>query len=193
MKSLFGQTSSQTSYNEINSSENFDPLNEPTSSITTTTNKNTKQNNSDTNKANDSYSLIGRLANLFQINATYKDKSIFSSITTTPSTTSTENIVLEAPEQPEQIPLAMTSRVQAKMNERIDYLQPDQRFIYIDYALTSDETTLQSVSMKFAVPIQDLRRINCLQNDRDMFALKTLKIPIKPNSVLAEKVSKLCC
>lgn len=60
------------------------------------------------------------------------------------------------------------------------------QYLYIDYNLKEDET-LHTISMKFAISIADLKRINNLQNDRDIYALKYLKIPIKPNSFYSEK------
>lgn len=60
-----------------------------------------------------------------------------------------------------------------------------QSFMYIDYNLSPDET-LHTISMKFGVNIVDLKRINSLQNDRDVYALKIIKIPIKPNSIHSE-------
>lgn len=60
------------------------------------------------------------------------------------------------------------------------------QLMYIDYNLNEDET-LHTLSMKFGVSIPDLKRINSLQNDRDIYALKLVKIPIKANSIHSEK------
>lgn len=60
------------------------------------------------------------------------------------------------------------------------------QYLYIDYDLKEDET-LHTISMKFGLSIADLKRINCLQNERDIYALKVIKIPIKPNSYYSEK------
>ncbi|CAF0845296.1 unnamed protein product [Brachionus calyciflorus] len=62
------------------------------------------------------------------------------------------------------------------------------QYMYIDYNLIEDET-LHTISMKFGVSIADLKRINSLHNDRDIYALKAVKIPIKPNSYYSEKYS----
>lgn len=59
-------------------------------------------------------------------------------------------------------------------------------FIYIDYVLDTQTDTLHTISMRFGVSIGDLKRLNSLQNDRDIFALKFVKIPIKPNSYQSE-------
>ena len=85
--------------------------------------------------------------------------------------------------------IEMTSRLQSK-EKRSSFTDLNQlsRFVYIDYTLSSDDS-LHSLSMKFGVALSELKRINCLQNDRDMYALKTLKIPIKPYSLLAEQYS----
>lgn len=60
------------------------------------------------------------------------------------------------------------------------------QFIYIDYELDTKNDTLHTISLKFSVPISDLKRMNSLQNDRDIYALKYIKIPIKPNSYQSE-------
>ena len=60
------------------------------------------------------------------------------------------------------------------------------QFVYIEINLEKDDS-LQSLSMKFGVSITDLKRVNSLLNERDIFALKTIKIPIKPNSFLANQ------
>lgn len=82
----------------------------------------------------------------------------------------------------------MTARFQPKESEVFMKRNPslEFKFVYIDYVLTSEDS-LQSLSFKFGVPITDLKRINFLQNDRDIYALKSIKIPIKPFSLLAEQ------
>ena len=59
-------------------------------------------------------------------------------------------------------------------------------FMYIEHPV-NDQVSLQIISMKFGVSIIDLKRINSLQNDRDLYALKSLKVPIKAHSLLAEQ------
>lgn len=59
-------------------------------------------------------------------------------------------------------------------------------FIYIDYELDTQTDTLHTISMRFGVSIGDLKRLNSLQTDRDIYALKFIKIPIKPNSYQSE-------
>jgi len=83
--------------------------------------------------------------------------------------------------------IQMTSRIHSK-ERKSSYSDLNQlsKFVYIDYVLNSQDT-LHSLSMKFAVNLSELKRINFLQNDRDIYALKTLKIPIKPYSYLAEQ------
>lgn len=63
--------------------------------------------------------------------------------------------------------------------------QQQQQFIYIDYKLDNTDT-LHAIAMKFGVLVSDLKRLNNLQNDRDIYALKSVKIPIKPNSYHSE-------
>lgn len=132
----------------------------------------------ETNSSQSNESLLNKLTNLFSINV--KREKIFSK-----NYLNLKNSLLEQNSHTS----TMTSRLATKEFKTpfVDTSQNDSyQFIYIDYALEGD-TTLHSISMNFGVPVSDLKRINCLQNDRDIFALKSLKIPIKPNSVLSEK------
>jgi hypothetical protein len=63
----------------------------------------------------------------------------------------------------------------------------EPQYIYIEYLLDPSVDSLHKLSMEFCVSITDLKRINSLQNDRDVYALKTVKIPVKPNSIHTEK------
>ena len=83
--------------------------------------------------------------------------------------------------------IKMTSRIHSK-ERKTSYSDLNQlsKFVYIDYVLNTEDS-LHSLSMKFGVNLSELKRINFLQNDRDIYALKTLKIPIKPYSLLAEQ------
>lgn len=58
-----------------------------------------------------------------------------------------------------------------------------QQFIYIEIPVNKDDN-LVLISMKYGVTIPELKRINSLQNERDIYALSCIKIPIKPNSIL---------
>lgn len=81
----------------------------------------------------------------------------------------------------------MSNRFRSKEAVFKDFQETSlNQYMYIDYNLIEDET-LHTISMKFGISIADLKRINSLQNDRDIYALKTVKIPIKPNSYYSEK------
>lgn len=81
----------------------------------------------------------------------------------------------------------MSSRLRSKERE-ISSSAPNtpSPFVYIDYEFDTKSETLHTISIKFGVSISDLKRFNSLQNDRDIYALKYLKIPIKPNSYQSE-------
>jgi hypothetical protein len=84
----------------------------------------------------------------------------------------------------------MSSRLKSK--ERVNPysdnpIEVPSQFIYIEYPLDPAVDSLHTLSMRFGVSITDLKRINSLQNDRDVYALKTVKIPVKPNSIHTEK------
>lgn len=85
----------------------------------------------------------------------------------------------------------MTSRVKSKERSSNSYAETsfDTQFIYIEYELDPTKDSLHTLSMQFGVSISDLKRINSLINDRDIYALKTVKIPVKPNSIHTEKYS----
>lgn len=61
-------------------------------------------------------------------------------------------------------------------------LSTQQQFIYIEIPVNKDDNLIL-ISMKFGVTIPELKRINSLQNERDIYALSFIKIPIKPNSI----------
>jgi len=47
---------------------------------------------------------------------------------------------------------------------------------------------LNSIVIKsYHLQVSDIKRLNCLYNDRDFFALKTAKIPIKAHSILSQE------
>lgn len=79
----------------------------------------------------------------------------------------------------------MASRLKYKDTYFTEKSVADQ-FTYIEIKINKDDTLL-SLSMKFNCTIIDLKRLNSLQNDREMFALKTLKIPIKKHSSMAQE------
>ena len=87
----------------------------------------------------------------------------------------------------------MSSRHKSKERSNVVYLdnrtEKPSQFIYIDYQFDPVNDTLHTLSMRFGVAITELKRINSLQNERDIYALKTVKIPVKPNSIHTEKFS----
>jgi LysM repeat protein len=46
--------------------------------------------------------------------------------------------------------------------------------------------TLTSASLKYNVPASELKRVNNLLTDNEFFALKRIKVPVKPSSLLTE-------
>jgi LysM repeat protein len=88
----------------------------------------------------------------------------------------------------------MTSRLKSKERSRENpsvspvrqQQQQQQQLFFIELSVNPNET-LQSISMKFGTTVADLKRINSLLNERDMYALKFIKVPIKPHSILAQK------
>jgi len=66
--------------------------------------------------------------------------------------------------------------------------QQQPQFVYIELPVNKEDT-LVLISMKFGVAIPELKRINSLQNERDIYALNVIKIPIKPNSTFYHQYS----
>lgn len=46
--------------------------------------------------------------------------------------------------------------------------------------------TLASIALKYNIPVAELKRVNNLLGENELFALKRIKIPVRPNSVLTE-------
>ena len=55
----------------------------------------------------------------------------------------------------------------------------------VDRPIKSGET-LRSISVKYRVLLPELKRVNNIMQENEFFAFTTLKIHVKPNSVLAE-------
>jgi LysM repeat protein len=60
---------------------------------------------------------------------------------------------------------------------------PREQFVEAELGPTD---TLQSVALKYSVPIAELKRVNNLHKDNEVFGLRRLKIPVKPMSLLTE-------
>ncbi|XP_068223917.1 lysM and putative peptidoglycan-binding domain-containing protein 3 [Palaemon carinicauda] len=50
--------------------------------------------------------------------------------------------------------------------------------------------TLRSISLKYRVPLSELKRINNIMQENEFFALNSLKIPVKANSLLTEMLEE---
>lgn len=78
----------------------------------------------------------------------------------------------------------MASRIRTRENNQI--FENYDNFAYIEVPITKDDTLL-ALSVKFNCTLIDLKRLNSLQNDREMYALNSFKIPIKKHSILAQE------
>jgi LysM repeat protein len=78
----------------------------------------------------------------------------------------------------------MSKRIRSKEREHdvSPTQQHQQQFIYIEIPVNKEDTLIV-LSMKYNVSVPELKRLNSLLNDRDIFALNLIKIPIKPNSI----------
>jgi len=50
--------------------------------------------------------------------------------------------------------------------------------------------SLRTLSLKYNIPVAELKRVNNILADGEFFALKRIKIPVKPNSLLPEMLGK---
>ncbi|XP_045609765.1 lysM and putative peptidoglycan-binding domain-containing protein 3 [Procambarus clarkii] len=55
----------------------------------------------------------------------------------------------------------------------------------VDRPIQSGET-LTGIALKYRIPVSELKRINKIMQEKEFFALTSLKIPVKANSLLAE-------
>ncbi|XP_063859945.1 lysM and putative peptidoglycan-binding domain-containing protein 3-like [Scylla paramamosain] len=53
--------------------------------------------------------------------------------------------------------------------------------------------TLTGLALKYRIPVAELKRINKIIQEKEFYALKSLKIPIKANSILAEVLHQEQC
>lgn len=79
----------------------------------------------------------------------------------------------------------MLNRIRSEEQHEI-FNKGDKFIAFIKVDIDKNDTLL-SLSMKYNCTIIDIKRLNSLQNDRDMYALNNLKIPIKKHSSLAAK------
>ena len=61
-------------------------------------------------------------------------------------------------------------------------------FIFSFQVEIQPNETLTSVSLKYNVATSELKRVNNLLTENEFFALKRIKIPVKPSSLLTELV-----
>ncbi|CAE1274653.1 unnamed protein product [Acanthosepion pharaonis] len=60
---------------------------------------------------------------------------------------------------------------------------------YLQHQVT-DGDTVQSLSIKYACPISELKRVNHLIRDQDLFGLKHIKVPIKKYGIISENCAQ---
>ena len=57
---------------------------------------------------------------------------------------------------------------------------------YIVVQLNPDGDKLSTLSLKYNVPVAEIKRINKIFKENELFALSKVKIPVKPQSFLTE-------
>ncbi|KAK7867676.1 hypothetical protein R5R35_011553 [Gryllus longicercus] len=67
-------------------------------------------------------------------------------------------------------------------------LAPIQPELYVEKLLEPGDT-LQTLSLQFNCPVAELKRINHILRDNEIYARRKIKVPVKPGSVLTEKLA----
>ncbi|XP_053318354.1 lysM and putative peptidoglycan-binding domain-containing protein 4 [Spea bombifrons] len=62
--------------------------------------------------------------------------------------------------------------------------------VFLERAITEDDT-LYKLALQYGCKVADIKRINNLIREQDMYALKTIKIPVKVHGLLTEQHEKL--
>lgn len=91
----------------------------------------------------------------------------------------------------QQVNLPMTQKIKAKNEDddedrRIRAAQREKD-PFLEIEVKSGDT-LQSLALKFNVPLSELKRINNIFSQNEFFALKKIKVPVKPLSFLSEQL-----
>lgn len=60
---------------------------------------------------------------------------------------------------------------------------PDLNLVEMEVPVGS---SMASLALKYNLPVAELKRVNNIINESELYALKRIKIPVKPNSVLTE-------
>jgi len=55
----------------------------------------------------------------------------------------------------------------------------------VEVEIDSQTESLQTLSLRYNVPISELKRCNQIMNDAEFYGLKKIKIPVNPNTVMA--------
>ncbi|XP_041984459.1 lysM and putative peptidoglycan-binding domain-containing protein 3 isoform X2 [Aricia agestis] len=74
-----------------------------------------------------------------------------------------------------------------ELNHKIQLyrIKPKEHFIE---AQIQDGDTLQAIALRFHCSISELKRINQIHKDNEIFAKRTIKVPVTPYSVLTELI-----
>ena len=102
--------------------------------------------------------------------------------------TSDEHFKRAPPTDPRNLLTSHGTQVKAKKDDD-DYRgasapsRPREPFVAVD---VPPGATLQSLALKYNVPTAELKRLNNLLSENELYALKKLKVPVKPSSLLSE-------
>ncbi|XP_044735795.1 lysM and putative peptidoglycan-binding domain-containing protein 3 isoform X2 [Chrysoperla carnea] len=66
-------------------------------------------------------------------------------------------------------------------------LRTKQELPTINVEVDADDT-LQAISLKFHCTIAELKRVNNILRDNEIYARRTIRVPIRPNSILTEQI-----
>ncbi|XP_066587544.1 lysM and putative peptidoglycan-binding domain-containing protein 4 [Prorops nasuta] len=79
----------------------------------------------------------------------------------------------------EHIPL-QTNKSSATLSEKVDVIT----------VLIKAEDTLQALSLRYSCTISELKRINKIHKENEIYALRSIKVPVKAFSILTENLEQ---
>ncbi|KAK3877421.1 hypothetical protein Pcinc_017862 [Petrolisthes cinctipes] len=105
-----------------------------------------------------------------------------------------ENCLLSCDEDEDEIFTSQVTELK-KFSEKGSSSTSSPANLTIDYEQVVDRPiksgdTLTGIALKYRIPVSELKRVNRIIQEKEFFALKTVKIPIKANSMLVEILEK---
>lgn len=82
-------------------------------------------------------------------------------------------------------PMGSSKLEDDQIDIQLHRMKPQEHYIE---AQVQEGDTLQAIALRFYCPISELKRINHIHKDNEIFARRTVKVPVTPYSVLTERL-----